>query len=117
MVVFWAKAEMDRSADGIFTGADSIKNRAESCNLKYKIPLQPYQKRWYYFGLLKPKYAERFPFSTSLFVFSTDYWHRCQFIVLNGYIAATALLTPWAIYAFVGIRLIYAIIFNFRYER
>ena len=43
-------------------------------------------KHWYYFGLYKPKYRERFPFSSTILVFMTDYWHLykwCMFLCLE----------------------------------
>jgi len=42
---------------------------------KYKVPLSPYKKKWYYFNLYAPSLEERFPFSTTCLVFITDAWH------------------------------------------
>lgn len=33
------------------------------------------KKPWYYLGAYKPKYVERFPFSSTALVFLTDPWH------------------------------------------
>jgi len=30
---------------------------------------------WWYFGLFKPKYQEKFPYSSTILVFITDEWH------------------------------------------
>jgi len=35
----------------------------------------PYIKKWYYFGLHTPKYAEAFAFSSTVLVSFTDKWH------------------------------------------
>ena len=41
------------------------------------------ENNWYY-KLFKLQYREKFLFSTSLFVWVTDYWHFCQFIWVNS---------------------------------
>lgn len=46
---------------------------------KWTFPLTPYQKRWYHFGI-HPRHKERFPFSSTIFVFITDQEHFYQFI-------------------------------------
>lgn len=46
---------------------------------KYKKPFVK-GSHWYYFGLYKPRYKERFPFSTSILVCLTDGWHLMKFI-------------------------------------
>lgn len=46
---------------------------------KWAFPLTPYQKRWYHFGI-HPRHKERFPFSSTIFVFVTDQEHFYQFI-------------------------------------
>lgn len=35
---------------------------------------------WYYFGLYKPAYKEKFTYSSTLFVSLTDRWHRSKTI-------------------------------------
>lgn len=35
---------------------------------------------WYYLGLYRPKYVEKFPFSTTLLVWLTDPWHKYKMI-------------------------------------
>ena len=46
---------------------------------KYKLvddePVPELKKPWYYFGMYKPEYKERFPFSTTALVALTDRWH------------------------------------------
>ena len=62
-------------------------NKEESWKRKWKIRKYgasavriSVKKPWYYLGLYKPKYIERFPYSSTIFVFLTDGWHLMQFI-------------------------------------
>ena len=48
------------------------------------------KNHWWYFGLYKPKYSERFPFSTTILVSLTDKWHRAQLIMLRFMYLAVA---------------------------
>ncbi len=41
------------------------------------------RRHWWYFGLYKPSYSEKFPFSSTILVFLTDRWHRAQFLMLR----------------------------------
>ncbi len=38
---------------------------------------------WWYLGIIKPKYKERFPLSSTWLVFLTDGWHFFQFLFLK----------------------------------
>jgi len=58
---------------------------------KYADPLLYSKNHWWYLGLYKPTYDERFPFSTTLLVFLTDSWHRNQFFMLRCLYSAIAL--------------------------
>lgn len=42
---------------------------------------QPATHEWYYFGFY-PEYKERFPYSSTIFVFLTDAWHLAKFLML-----------------------------------
>lgn len=122
VISFIAKACVDKSGADLFTGKKRWKNRTESWANKYRYPLEPRYNHWYYFGLLKPKYREDFPFSTTALVFLTDYWHFMQFIYLNCLFASYSIFTSMAtgynvLLCFVAVRLIYAIVFNLTYER
>ena len=55
-------------------------NSEEGWTAKWKYPLKDYKPRWYYFGIIKPKYKERFPYSSTILVFLTDAEHFYQFI-------------------------------------
>jgi hypothetical protein len=61
---------------------------------KYKQPLKPYKKKWYYFGIVTPKFEELFPFSTTIFVSLTDAWHLFQKITWSCLIGAIVLYEP-----------------------
>jgi hypothetical protein len=39
---------------------------------------------WYYLGLYKPQFKERFPFSSTILVWMTDPWHWFQMIMLSA---------------------------------
>lgn len=54
-------------------------NSEHGWTAKWQYPLQEYQKKWYHLGL-KPKHAERFPYSSTLLVWLTDAEHFYQFV-------------------------------------
>lgn len=54
-------------------------NSEQGWTAKWQYPLQDYSPKWYHFGL-KPKHAERFPFSSTLLVWLTDAEHFYQFV-------------------------------------
>ena len=47
----------------------------------WKWPLEPFTG-WYYFGLYKPRYKEKFPYSTTFLVWATDAWHLSKALML-----------------------------------
>lgn len=55
----------------------------------------PYESKWYYFGLYKPEFKERFPFSSTILVFTTDKWHLfkwCMFLCIEVLISINTTL-------------------------
>lgn len=81
----YAKGRMDYIADSGEKGKE-WKN-------KYKLidgKLQPPTNQWWYLNLYKPKYQEKFPFSTTVLVFLTDRWHWWQFAMLRYFYFAIA---------------------------
>lgn len=54
-------------------------NSPDASTAKWQFPLRQYKSRWYHFGI-HPKFKERFPFSSTIFVFITDAEHLYQFI-------------------------------------
>jgi len=77
----------DTSALGRFKRDWWNKNR--SWKMKWKLntngssPLINTVRPWYYLGLFKPKYQERFPYSSTILVSLTDGWHLLQSIQFN----------------------------------
>lgn len=55
-------------------------NSEQGWTAKWKYPLEDYKPKWYYFGVIKPKHKERYVFSSTLLVFTTDAEHFYQFI-------------------------------------
>lgn len=76
----------DRVLQGKDKNKSFLKKRPNEPNkawyAKYDFPLQPFTSNWMYLWLIKPKYKERFPYSTTLFVFITDKEHTLQLIQL-----------------------------------
>lgn len=58
---------------------------------KYDFTKDGNYNHWWYFGLYKPKFPERFPFSATMLVFVTDKWHRYQFIMLRAFYLAISI--------------------------
>lgn len=54
---------------------------------------QPPEKKWYYFGFY-PRYKERFPYSSTIFVWITDAWHLFKALMLACIMAAIVLYVP-----------------------
>jgi hypothetical protein len=54
---------------------------------------QPAEDKWYYFGFT-PRYKERFPYSSTIFVWLTDAWHLFKAIMLTCIMAAIVLYVP-----------------------
>jgi len=73
------KGRLDATAD---TGkkTDSWKNKYELDTNGTPLPTES-KNHWWYYGLYKPNYAERFPLSSTALVFLTDDWHKYQFIM------------------------------------
>ena len=82
-------------------------------------------KHWYYFGLHKPKYRERFPLSSTILVFLTDQWHFkkwCMFLcyefALSSVIVYYESLTWWGV--LVGIlvlKIVRGLGFTLKYDK
>jgi len=112
-----AKAFMDISAKDGFH--EAWFNKTQSWENKYAIPLVK-GTDWWYFGIYKTIYKERFPFSSTFFVCFTDGWHMFQFIFLNCIFIALALNMSSSIIgmtlSFVSLRVIFGIGFNVFYK-
>jgi hypothetical protein len=78
------KGLMDATAD------EGLKN----LTWQNKYNFTRHRKHWWYLGFHTPRYPERFPFSSTIFVFLTDRWHFYQFAMLRCfYLAVSVLIT------------------------
>lgn len=54
-----------------------------------------YKNHWWYLGIIKPRFPEKFPFSSTILVFLTDRWHMNQFFMQRCLFLAIGLaITP-----------------------
>ena len=66
---------------------------------KYKHPIKETKSRgqhWWYFGIYKPSFVEKFPFSSTLLVWMSDDWHKYKkvfFITLFAVISLRPTIT------------------------
>jgi hypothetical protein len=51
----------------------------------------------WYLGLKPIGFKEKFPYSTTAFVFLTDWWHFCQFVMLRTFYTACLWTIPMSI--------------------
>lgn len=66
-------------------------NSSEAWTAKWQYPLRQFSG-WWYAGLYRPKYAERYPYSSTLLVWTTDREHLWQAVqtvalVATGFVA------------------------------
>lgn len=95
-----AKAFMDISAIDRFIGKGFWWNKSFGWKYKWKLSEKGFamdskKAPWYYFGLHKPHSIERFPYSSTLLVAATDFWHLSQFCFLTFVALAVAVISPW----------------------
>lgn len=83
LLAAYFKAKMDALAHS--------KSNTFDWEKKYDFTKDGNYNHWWYFGLYKPKFPERFPFSTTLFVSLTDSWHRNQLFMLRCFYLSIAL--------------------------
>jgi len=75
--------------------------------------------KWYYFGLFKPDYVEKFPYSTTALVFITDAWHLFQMVWLAIMVLAIVSYRPiWgnALIDYGFLMMMYLAPFNYFYD-
>lgn len=68
-------------------------NPLQSWKFKWYQPMQPPEKKWYYFGFY-PKYRERFPYSSTILVWTTDAWHLFKALMLGCIMAGIVTYNP-----------------------
>ncbi len=70
-------------------------NSSDPATAKWKYPFEPYIPKWYHFGITHP-HAERFAFSSTIFVFLMDAQHNFQFFKFV-FITSVLLALSWEI--------------------
>lgn len=80
------KGALDKSSRGDYNNV--YFNKEHSWKNKWALTptkgiVRNYKRPWYYLGLYKPKYIERFPYSSTLLVSLTDGWHMIQSIIIH----------------------------------
>lgn len=71
-------------------------NPQSSWIYKWKYPLRKAPRKWYYFGF-QPRFQERFPYSSSAFVWLTDAWHLLKALMLACIMGAIVSYQPLTI--------------------
>ena len=73
-------------------------NKGRSWKRKWKlapseqVAIKNTQRLWYYFGVYKPNYVEKFPYSSTILVSLTDGWHLLQQIQFSLIFLGKAIL-------------------------
>ena len=80
------------------------------------------KNHWWYFGLYKPVYAEKFPFSSTALVFLTDRWHAYQmltyrFLYLGASFGITNKLWIVLLLSFIVFPIVVGVVFEIFYGR
>jgi hypothetical protein len=113
-----AKALMDRSAEGALPWDPMFWYKDASWRSKWFIGpggfLEPSNWPTWFPAAIKPKYRERFLFSSTLFVGLTDGWHLMQLLFINSLFAASLTLLPLKT-VLIG-RLIFGVSFEIPYR-
>lgn len=85
-------------AAGVFKGRmDALADeemKVTDWHRKYDLTKE-YKCHWWYLGIIKPMFPEKFPFSSTILVFLTDRWHMNQFLMQRClFLAIGLLITP-----------------------
>ena len=94
-----SKSFMDLSSENNIPLKGNFWNKSKSWKSKWKTKGTMLVKaskgdNWWYLGIINPRYKERYPFSSTALVFTTDFWHLSQgfflkFIILGVYFLPT----------------------------
>lgn len=91
-----AKSFMDISSENGFK--DNLYNKDRGDNNdenKWKQPLEPGKPVWWYGWIIyKTRYVEKYPFSSTILVIFTDWWHRFQSLFLLFFCLSIVFYTP-----------------------
>lgn len=104
-----ANSVMDKSAEGHLHYLSDWWRKSKSSWNKWKltpnpryfshsgltIPVENDKHLWYYLWLYKPRYKERFMYSSGPLVWVTDGWHFCKMIELSG-LCVGILIVGWS---------------------
>ena len=93
------KAFMDLSSEGNLPFKGYYWSKSDSWKSKWKtthtrLVTATKGDNWWYLGIIKPRYKERFPFSSTILVFVTDFWHLSQFFFLKFILLGAFLFEP-----------------------
>jgi len=84
-------------------------------------PMVTLKTPWYYFGIYKLEFVEKFPYSSTLLVSFTDAWHMFKSIKLNSIFIAFAIVTTdvplYTVYIFLINRILYGLIFEYTFKK
>ena len=92
-----ANALMDLSSEGRFNNKSLNKN--EGSKNKWKQPQEPGKKMWYHIS--KPRFVEKSPYSSTMLVLFTDFWHKCKSAMLTLVFMSVVLYQPIVKFDFV----------------
>lgn len=131
LVLIIITGALNAAMDILFTGySSSIFSKfnplwwdpQQSWKWKWCMPLQPPDPKWYYFGFL-PRYKERFPYSSTIFVWVTDAWHFIKALMILAIVLSIVLYTPiiapsvdWLIY-YIAWTFTFTIFFDYIYRK
>ena len=73
-------------------------NSEHGWTAKWQYPLRDYSHKWYHLGI-KPKHAERFPYSSTLLVWLTDAEHFYQFVQTVCLLVFAYIVGGWMVFA------------------
>ena len=96
-----AKAIMDLSSEGALPWNAAVWDKGKSWRRKWKNG--------------DPELGERFPGSSTVFVFVTDGWHFSQFVFLNSLFGAFACFAPIGLV--IGARVAFGLLFEVAYQK
>lgn len=93
------KAFMDLSSESNLPFKGSYFSKGISWKNKWKLKdskliLAIKGDNWWYLGIIKPKYKEKFPFSSTILVSLTDFWHLSQSLFLKFLVLGVYLFQP-----------------------
>jgi len=90
-----SNAFMDLSAENLFLNNKFNKSKGPNNDEnKWKQPLEPGKKIWWYLWLKKPMYKESFIWSSTLLVKFTDWWHKFQSFMILFFCLSIVFYSP-----------------------